>query len=42
MQKYKFDITCPDALFKEIAQSPPEYKNSVLSFHAPDATECTM
>jgi hypothetical protein len=26
MQKHKFDVTCPDAFFKETAPVPPEYE----------------
>jgi hypothetical protein len=27
MQKHKFSATCPDALFMETAQGPPEHEN---------------
>jgi hypothetical protein len=42
MQKHKFNVTCPDALFMETAHSPPENKNSGSMFQAPVATEGTM
>jgi hypothetical protein len=41
MQKHKFDVTCPDKFFVELVSVPPEHKNSVLMFHALDASKCT-
>jgi hypothetical protein len=42
MQKHKFGITCPSALFRKPHQAHPSMKNSASMFHAPDAAECTM
>jgi hypothetical protein len=42
MQKHKFDITCPGALFMEVASNPHERENSASTFRAIDAPECTM
>jgi hypothetical protein len=41
MQKYKFDGTCPGALFVESVPVPPEHKNSASMFHALVALDCT-
>jgi hypothetical protein len=30
MQKHKFDITCPDALFTETTLGPPEHEKSFI------------
>jgi hypothetical protein len=41
MQKRKFSVTCPGALFRETVRSHPSMKNSASMFHTPDALECT-
>jgi hypothetical protein len=40
MQRQKFSITCPGALFVESVQVPLEQENSASVFHAPDTPEC--
>jgi hypothetical protein len=37
MQKHKFGVTCPSALFMETAPGPPSMKNSESTLCAPDA-----
>jgi hypothetical protein len=41
MQKHRFSITCPCALFVEYASSHRSMKNSVSMFHSADALEYT-
>jgi hypothetical protein len=38
MQKHKFGITCPDALFMEIALSPPEHEKYFIDVSHPERT----
>jgi hypothetical protein len=42
IEKHVFGITCPRVIFMESLQVPPEQKNTVSTWHAPDAAECTM
>jgi hypothetical protein len=35
MQKHKFDITCPDALFLETAPVPPEREKQCVNVSRP-------
>jgi hypothetical protein len=43
MQKHKFDVMCPSALFMEIAlhRAHPSTKDSVSTFHTTEAPEYT-
>jgi hypothetical protein len=41
MQKHNFSVTCLGVLFMETARAHPSIKNSVSTFHASDAPECT-
>jgi hypothetical protein len=35
IQKQKFGVNCPGAIFIESVLGPPEYKNSASMFHGP-------
>jgi hypothetical protein len=41
MQKHRFGVTCPGALFVESEPVPPEHENRAIMFHASDALEWT-
>jgi hypothetical protein len=41
IEKHKFDITCPDALFSNPYRSHVSMKISAITFHTTDAPECT-
>jgi hypothetical protein len=38
MQKHRFHVTCPDALFMETAPAHPSMKNSASTFHTHGCT----
>jgi hypothetical protein len=38
MQKHKFDVTCPDALFMETAPVPPMHENLCIDLVHPRGT----
>jgi hypothetical protein len=37
-QKYKFGVTCPDALFMETALGPPEHEKKCVDVTCPEHT----
>jgi hypothetical protein len=41
MQKYKFDVTCPNVLFMETAPVPTEHDKQCLDVLRHLAPECT-
>jgi hypothetical protein len=41
MQKHKFGVTCPGALFVISVPVPLQHENSASTFRTPNAVECT-
>jgi hypothetical protein len=39
MQKHKFGVTCPDALFAKTATGPPKYEKKCINISCPGCTE---
>jgi hypothetical protein len=39
MEKHKFDVTCPDALFVKAVVVPPEHEKECIDVSCPGCTE---
>jgi hypothetical protein len=37
-EKHKFSVTCPDTLFRETTQGPPEHENLCIDVSSPELT----